>query len=617
MLASAGLAAGAHHSHQSSQPVHEAVAHHGGTLQQEAAYNPADSVAGIFDGMTSEALPSTRDSVAHKDASARHHKTAGTSATTALLPASSEQATPTAADSRTESTAPKVQAEVRHQAAVLRPTSAKHSSSKTSSQTTSNVVSSNAATQQLTETLKAANAPPASSNAVSANDLQQLYPDLAANLAQNLFPTDATLAGILELHGITYTRDASTISFSASSVTLFYGKTFNGAFSPDASHTAALTGTYTLSSQQFVLAGFNLVLRVGDALTIQATDVHFQYTPQIDKTPSQFSATVDGAQATAGLFSSVQSVTGAALNFQLTNNGFSFGGFTLNATTGGTPSIGNYLSATGLTLTVTGPFSVVYGSSPSVTGSVSLGLTGLSIYPGAGNLTAGGASVSGSYSFANFDGTSPSGLLTISVSNFSLTLAGQVMVSAPGTTTITPGAALVDSFGTVNKPATAATAVSLTLTAIPADPTNVTVTLTANGTTQSITDYKISGQTLTLPSYYSSLDNLKVTSATITATYTPSLVSIPTATVTIVPLNLSVTVQNVAVKSTGLAFDNATFTATSSAAIGGLLSVTDPKVTLEQCQLFSGRGRLAGCSEPDGDRGDFGLWRLDFGFDYA
>jgi len=97
--------------------------------------------------------------------------------------------------------------------------------------------------------------------------------------------------------------------------------------------------------------------------------------------------------------------------------------------------------------------------------------------------------------------------------------------------------------------------------------------------TQTISDFKISGTTLTLTSLYSYLDSAGFSSGTITVSYAPSLISLPSATVTITPLNLSVSVTNLAIKSTGVSFDNATLSATSVGSIGGLIGVTDPKLT--------------------------------------
>jgi hypothetical protein len=108
---------------------------------------------------------------------------------------------------------------------------------------------------QLTKTLKVANAPPSGSPAVvttaSSGNSQAtgggstnpapltVTTDLATALLRNLFPTDATLGGVLELHGLTYTRpNPLSIGISATSVTLFYGQSFQATFTGDSVHAA-------------------------------------------------------------------------------------------------------------------------------------------------------------------------------------------------------------------------------------------------------------------------------------------------------------------------------------------------------------------------------------------
>jgi hypothetical protein len=178
VLGSAALAAGAHaHAAGPSQSPHATVVQHTGVVQQDAGYNPAGNVAGLFEGMAVESL---------------------------AAPA------PVAAPSVSEPAAPKVEAVVRLPAArVVSP------SPKISTAPSSVVPSSrpgNPMTQQLTGTLRVANAPPGQGQYGSAApmDVQGPLPDLAAALAQNQFPTDATLDGVLELNGINYTQNSQT-----------------------------------------------------------------------------------------------------------------------------------------------------------------------------------------------------------------------------------------------------------------------------------------------------------------------------------------------------------------------------------------------------------------------
>ncbi len=369
---------------------------------------------------------------------------------------------------------------------------------------------------------------------------------------------------------------------------MFYGRSFQASFSAGNGQTAAMTGTYNTTTKVFSLDGFNFVLTVGDALKVQATKVHFDYTPGTNT----FAAAATGATVTANLFSGVQ--VNSTFTFGLTQSGFTISSLSLTAS--GTPTIGGYLSATDITLTVGGPsntFTVTYGATPAtstVSGTIGVTLHGVSLLNTGVAVSA--SVVNGTYDFTHFDGTNPSGSLELSVTNFSLGVGGQITISAPGTTTVTPGSVVVDSLGSV--PTTGSTPNSVQLHFIPLDPTNLTVTLTAGGITQTISDYTVTGETLNLPSLASYLSNASATTGTITATYAPSLVSIPTATVTFVPLNLTVKISNLAISRTGFTLGNATLSAASLGAVGGVISVSDPKLTLSNISFDSGTGTLLG-----------------------
>ncbi len=458
--------------------------------------------------------------------------------------------------------------------------------------TSATATSGNVAAAQAATTLKVANAPPAAvvtakSTSIAAPaaqsspvakvsvNISSILPDLFSSLAANVFPTDASIAGVFELHGLIYAQSGNTLTITAASATLFPGKSFQATFS-------SLTASYNTSTNSFnSITASGMQLKIGDALVVQASSVGFNYTAANGPTPASFTTTIASATVKAGLFSSPTAAI--ALNgLTISNTGFSFTGFSLTVVT--TPTLGTYLSASSMTLTVSA-FSVNYAT-PSLTGTATVNVAGLKVF---GNAVSG--TVVGTYGFnsSTFDGTNPSGSLSLTVTGFGLTVAGQVKISAPGTVTITPGGPVFDSLGTVTT-----TTASVPLQFIPLDPTNLTVTLTAGGITQTISDYTVSDGTLKLPSLASYLGTASATSGTLTAVYAPSLISIPNATVTIVPLGLSVSISDLAITPGGFTLANATIAAASAAPVGGLLALTNPMLTLSGVSYDATAGSLLG-----------------------
>ena len=95
---------------------------------------------------------------------------------------------------------------------------------------------------------------------------------------------------------------------------------------------------------------------------------------------------------------------------------------------------------TGATLTAS-DFYVSFGSStaqPSVTGTVSLTLMGVQLFPAGGWVTSQATSVTGSYSFGGFDGNDPSGQLSLTIAGFQMSIGQAFLLTANGNITISP-----------------------------------------------------------------------------------------------------------------------------------------------------------------------------------
>ena len=261
-----------------------------------------------------------------------------------------------------------------------------------------------------------------------------------------------SLGGFLALAGATLTFSATktsnvwsgTVTISASSATLFPGASFTGAITPSQGSSNAITGTYTIGST-FSLTAQTLTLSIGNAVSISASGIKLQYDP--NGAANQTLATIYTATATSAEFSSFPTAT--LSNLVINADGFSFGAFTLSFTgTAAEPTLsfpGNILTVSGVNLTVTGSpnFSVTYGASPSVSGTISLTLTGVQLFPQGNWVQFQASSVTGSYSFAGFDGTDPSGQLSLTVTGFQLSIGNAISITAAGNVTITPDEATI------------------------------------------------------------------------------------------------------------------------------------------------------------------------------
>jgi len=202
--------------------------------------------------------------------------------------------------------------------------------------------------------------------------IQDLLNSESASFTQTETITNVSLGGFLQMNTLTLTENATltggvwsgTIGLSAPSATLFPGHSFSAVITSNVAGQAALTGTFTIGATtgtDFALtipSTANLVMNIGEALSITASNVNFSYAST--GSDSQTLATLQTATVTSPQFTSMPSAT--LSNFALREDGFSFDQFTLSSARSSSPSIGNFLSTTGVTLTASN-FNVSFGTS--------------------------------------------------------------------------------------------------------------------------------------------------------------------------------------------------------------------------------------------------------------
>jgi hypothetical protein len=263
----------------------------------------------------------------------------------------------------------------------------------------------------------------------------------------------ANLGGFLEINGLTLTGHAElggggwsgTVILSAISAEFFPGTNFSAAITADAPGKAAMTGTFTIGTGAgYKLSAENFELKLGEALTVSASGVDLTYSPNgaLDQTL----VTIQTASVTSGQFADMP--TAMLENFALRADGFSFDNVTLASAPGSNPGIGGFLSTSGVTLTAS-DFDVAFGNlfdstpgapAPSMTGTVGIAIDGLQLFPEGDFVTLSTSKVAAEYYFDNFNGTDPTGALTVTVSGFELKMGEALLLSAGGTDiVITPG----------------------------------------------------------------------------------------------------------------------------------------------------------------------------------
>jgi len=263
---------------------------------------------------------------------------------------------------------------------------------------------------------------------------------------------NAAIGNFLHFDTLTLTENATltgdvwsgTVTLSASSATLFPGSSFGGSISSTVAGQDALTGTFTIGSASgtpdFTLnvpTTANLVMNLGEALSITARNVSLNFDSA--GADNQTLAMIQTATVTSPQFSGMPTAT--LTNFAVRSDGFSFDALNLNSPSSANPSIGNFLKTTGVSLTVSN-FNVSFGTTanptPSLSGTVGISVSGLQLFPTGNFVQLQTTGVSASYNFGNFDGTDPTGQLTVTISGFQLTMGQALQLSAASDIVITP-----------------------------------------------------------------------------------------------------------------------------------------------------------------------------------
>lgn len=286
LLASASLAGAVHQDSKQTVSAIEHLTSAPGALQETLAYNPADKINGIFDGLSGEALHSTKAdfsthhetiSGAKSDSLANHLVSQGDTQiqsnpardSKAILPAN--QPAPATSPSHDSGVASaQAQTATVTKTAASSSASSNHSPVSSTSSTAPAVTLVSGITDQLTATLKVANAPPGSAGPkipspgpLVVQDLTQYISNVLSNATgSTVTETDAissvTVGGFIQLNGVSITFNATktnsvwsgTVSISATSAVLFSGKSFNASISnqaTDAFQSATATSSVTLS----------------------------------------------------------------------------------------------------------------------------------------------------------------------------------------------------------------------------------------------------------------------------------------------------------------------------------------------------------------------------------
>lgn len=207
LAASASLATAAHAAseHKIFATEQHSVSSLSATATEQMHYNPSDKVGGIFEGMTGEALTPAVHS--------EHHHEAATPKVHAPAPVENQSAT-------TTQTTSAVRAEAKTSATRTVSSTAQPAAPTTISAATVTGSTGNVAAQQLTETLKAANAPPVNSPVSKANPqagatdfvsfIQQILSGQSGSYTGSPpVPGSLSVGNFLQLNGVTLTFNAT------------------------------------------------------------------------------------------------------------------------------------------------------------------------------------------------------------------------------------------------------------------------------------------------------------------------------------------------------------------------------------------------------------------------
>ena len=252
------------------------------------------------------------------------------------------------------------------------------------------------------------------------------------------------LAGLLHFDSVTVslsgfqylnsaTQPASvvgTVTFSAQGAVLFPSVSLLNL------HLGTLSGSFDFGNGgQMTLTIPNLVIKLGDALEIDLGSVTLN--------PGQYIlATIPGVQLKAGgLFAGLPAIT--LPTFQLTRSGFNLGSLVFPVTSNVT--IGNFLSLSGVAISTTN-LAVDRFAPSALSGSISITMSGITLFPGVSGLTSTFTGVRGTFDFGNQG--SP-GQFSVTVDSSSISLFNEITLTT-GSFTFTPGQQTLGTISTAH-----------------------------------------------------------------------------------------------------------------------------------------------------------------------
>lgn len=219
-----------------------------------------------------------------------------------------------------------------------------------------------------------------------------------------------------------------SITFSADDITLFP----NASFLISNFQDTTITYEFTPTSSQLTIEIGEFALALGEALEITASDVLI--TPDQTQLAKIGSGTIRSPKFT-------NLPTAAFENFVITQTGFSLGALTLTQAAGQTTNFGSFLSFSGLVITASN-LEVQYGSSSSVSGTVTVQASSVVLFPGSSFLTSDMKDITGTYDFGN------SGKMSIEIGEFNLSI-GEALLLEATDVAVTPGEETIAEIGTM------------------------------------------------------------------------------------------------------------------------------------------------------------------------
>ena len=459
---------------------HVADQHH---FQDSISYTPATEAGGIFDGVSAQPIHST----------VTESKTAATQ--TAVQ---NHEAPAQKTDAAVQSTS------VTKTAAVVTPAAKVHDTTGVVS-VAATIFSQNVMTRQMTASLNVANAPPgvnttqskpsqASNNKTVTNSTGNSQSSATSASSSKTSSSNTTLPGpttglwatILTAIGqttwatspvsyqnvtlgplnfssvsVTYNQSGNTVSLSGTATFAISGDTGSLITSSQISVSGsfATNGTTSPSGSGFALgltlSGVNsqpITVTIGQALQITLPSVTFNYSPNsttanedpLDSGFTGTSAPLVNISGTATVTSpEFSQLTGSVSDFSLWTDGIGFDTFQMTTTQ--SISIGNFFTATGVTVTVTGGketpsfFNLAFSNFDQSTAGIDFQANTVQLYPSFNFLNLSFSGIGGSYQLVNAANTGAgSGALTLDIGSVNITAGDAFTIQLQGLV-LTPG----------------------------------------------------------------------------------------------------------------------------------------------------------------------------------